>query len=179
MMKQKKSGYMVLAGEDIYAVNGSANDTKMIIVGGTDKDSIIQHSGGRINVYDDRNNFFQTTNAKLHLSSDSAIHAFNYAGYNYDKKGVKSSVFYNNDDRLYVGLGYGFTKYKWRRNPFATKQFIGINYSISQKAISAIYTAEFPHRIGNWDLLLSGNYDAVRWTNFFGLGNETGFNYKR
>ena len=119
------------------------------------------------------NNVFQTTKAKLHLSPDSAIHAFNYADHNYNKKGLKTSVFYNLDDRLYVGLGYGFTKYKWRRNPFATKQFIGLNYSISQNAIGAIYTALYPNITGNWDLSLSVNYDAVRWTNFFGLGNKS------
>lgn len=163
-----------IEGEDIYTIDGSVNAIKVRIIGGPEKDSVIQHSGnGRIYIYDDNNNVFLITDAKLHLSSDSAIHAFNYAGYHYDKKGFKPSFSYNNDDRLYVGLGYGFTKYKWRRNPYATKQFIGVNYSISQNAISATYTAMFPNSIGNWDISISANYDAIRWTNFFGLGNET------
>jgi len=134
---------------------------------------VIQHSGNKIYIYDDDKNVFQTAYAKLHLSSDSEIHAFNYAGYNYNTKGFTPSVFYNNDDRLYVGLGYGFKKYKWRRNPFATKQFFDLHYSISQNAISTTYTALFPNLIDKWNVSLSGNYDAVRWTNFFGLGNET------
>src|SRR6185503_1328265 len=29
--------------------------------------------------------------------------------------------------------------------------------------------------IGGWDLLLKGNYDPVRWTNFYGLGNQTSY----
>src|SRR4029079_1755311 len=138
------------------------------------KDSIIQGSGSsKIYVYDNADNVFQTTNAKLHLSADSAVHAFNYADHNYDKKGLKTSVFYNLEDRLYVGLGYGFTKYKWRRNPFATKQFVGGNYSISQSAISSTYTALFPNLFNHWNLSLYAYYDAVRWTNFFGLGNKS------
>jgi outer membrane translocation and assembly module TamA len=33
----------------------------------------------------------------------------------------------------------------------------------------------FPKFIGNWDLDLLGSYDVIRWTNFFGLGNESKF----
>jgi hypothetical protein len=163
-----------LAGEDKYLITGNKSPIKIRIIGGTEKDSVIQYAGtNRIHIYDDANNDFTTTNAKLHLSADSTIHTFDYENHNYNKKGLRTSFFYNNEERLYVGLGYGFTKYKWRRYPYATKQFIGLNYSLSQKAISAAYTAEFPNIIHGWNFLLSGIYDAVRWTNFFGHGNET------
>jgi len=163
-----------LAGEDVFTIDKRADNIKVRIIGGNEKDSVIQYSGSsKIIIYDDDHNVFQTTHAKLHLSSDSANHSFNYEDHNYNKKGLKTSVFYNLEDRLYIELGYGFTKYKWRRYPYATKQFIGLNYSISQKAIGATYNALFPKVTGNWDLSLSGNYDAVRWTNFFGLGNKT------
>jgi len=162
-----------LAGEDIYSVKGVTNDIKLRIIGGVDKDSVIQTSGSRIDIYDDANNVFKTTAAKLHLSKDSAIHEYNYKDYRPDKKGISPTISYNNADRFYVGLGYGFNSYKWRKEPFATKQLLEFRYSISQKDISVVYNAEYPNVLGKWDLLLAGNYDAVRWTNFFGTGNGT------
>jgi hypothetical protein len=158
-------------GEDVYSVNGSGS-IKVRIIGGYGKDSIIE-SGSMIHIYDDHNNVFKTTNAKLHLSPDSAIHAFKYEANSPDRKGFSPILFYNNNDRLYVGIGYGFTNHKWRREPFATRQSLSLNYSISQKAISTTYSALFPNIFKSWNFSLYANYDAVRWTNFFGLGNET------
>jgi hypothetical protein len=161
-------------GNDVYFIRGSTSPIKIRIIGGFDRDSVVQQeSGNTIHIYDDKNNVFQTTKARLHLSSDNAIHKFDYDYFNYDKRGFKVTVFYNNDDRLFIGAGYGFTKHWWRREPYATKQFIGLNYSISQKAISSTYTALFPNVFDHWDFSLYANYDAVRWTNFFGLGNNT------
>jgi outer membrane protein assembly factor BamA len=155
-------------------IDNPGNAISLRIIGGSGKDSIIQTGDkGRFHVYDDDDNFFRAASAQLHLSPDTAIHKFEYAAYEYDKRGFAPSVFYNLEDRLYVGVGYGFTNYKWRKKPFATKQFVDLHYSISQNAISTSYSALFPRLIGGWDLALSAYYDAERWTNFFGLGNET------
>ncbi|MFI5130897.1 MAG: hypothetical protein ACHQFX_12925 [Chitinophagales bacterium] len=165
-----------IAGEDKYTMDGNTSTIRVSIIGGPDKDEVIQHSNNRICIYDDHNNVFQTSRAKLHLSSDSSIHRYDYYGHEWNKKGFVPAAAYNDEDRFYVGLGYGFTKYKWRRSPFATKQLIGLNYSISQNALSATYAALFPNVIGKWNISLLGNYDAIRWANFFGVGNETVLN---
>jgi outer membrane protein assembly factor BamA len=109
----------------------------------------------------------------LHLSKDSSIHAYNYKNYNYNSSGFTPSFFYNNDDRFFIGLGYGFTNHKWRKTPFATKQSINIHYSLSQNAFSINYSAQFPDIIKKWNATLISNFDEVKWTNFFGLGNES------
>jgi hypothetical protein len=167
-----------IAGEDIYKVEGNSNEIKVRIIGGEEKDFVVQTGSNKIFIYDDDKNVFTTRKAKLHLSNDSAVHAYDYANHEYNKKGVKPSIFYSNEDRLYIGLGYGFTKYKWRRLPYATKQLIDLHYSLSQKAISTTYKAIYPNVINNWSLSLVANYDAIRWTNFYGLGNETPFTVK-
>jgi hemolysin activation/secretion protein len=103
------------------------------------------------------------------------VHTFNYDAFLPDKKGIKPAFGYTDDDRLFVGIGYSWKHQSFRKLPYAYKQSIGVNYAISQKAISTTYTGIFPKSIGGWDLLLKGNYDAVKWTYFFGLGNETPF----
>jgi hypothetical protein len=173
-----------IGDEDIYDVEKKSNSIRLRIIGGEDKDSVIQASDNKIYIYDDDKNIFQTTKAKLHLSNDSAVHVYDYTRHEYDRKSFRPSVFYSNEDRLYAGLGYGFTNYKWRREPFATKQLIDLHYSLSQKAISATYKAIYPNLFRNWDFSLSATYDAIRWTNFYGLGNESertvkGLHYNR
>ncbi len=161
-------------GEDAYAIKGNANKTRVRIIGGPSKDSILETDGSKkIIVYDDHDNTFKTSHAKLHLRDDSAIHAYEYENYNYNTSGFTPSVFYTNEDWFYAGIGYGFKKYSWRRKPFATKQLIDLHYSISQNAMSVSYRAIYPNLFDKWDLTFAANFDAIRWTNFFGLGNET------
>ncbi|MGI8951802.1 MAG: ShlB/FhaC/HecB family hemolysin secretion/activation protein [Chitinophagaceae bacterium] len=171
-----------LEGNDIYKINGTANNAiKIRIIGGIDKDSIIDQSksaGNKIHVYDNYDNYIQSSSAKPHLSKDTTINSYKYAAFSYDKNGFVPSIFYSNEDRVYIGLGFVLTHQEWRKYPFASKQFFDVHYSISQKAFSANYNAIFPKLIGKWDFTLNANYDAVRWTYFFGLGNESQFPVK-
>lgn len=166
-----------LAGEDSYTVSGNENnDIDIRIIGGTDKDSIVDVSTGgeKINFYDNADNFFKTgSRSRLHLSKDSAVHEFNYKSYLYEKRGIQPAIFFDDDDRVYVGLGYGITHHKWRKEPFAYKQSIEARFSLSQRAPRILYKGLFPEAFGKWNLALLADYDAVKWTNFYGLGNET------
>ncbi|MEP6927422.1 MAG: BamA/TamA family outer membrane protein [Ginsengibacter sp.] len=173
-----------LSGKDVYTTDGKVNSgIKLRIIGGDDKDSIIVNSvaghNTKTHIYDDANNFIQASGRiKRHISSDSDIHKYEYRNFVYDKRGIKASLFYSDADRIYVGLGYGWEHHHWRKLPYVFKQKIGANYSISQHALSFTYTGIFPNTIGKWNLALLGNYDVVRWTNFYGLGNETLFPIK-
>jgi hypothetical protein len=171
-----------LAGNDFYSVSGKVDKAINIrIIGGAGKDSIVDHSsvksdGKKTFIYDDFNNSIVKSNAtKLNLSNDTGIHSFRYFSYLYDKKGISPTIFFNLEDRLFVGLNAQLIHHKWRESLFDYKQRIAVNYSISQHAPSVTYEALFPKKIGKWDLLLKANYDAIRWTKFFGLGNETPF----
>jgi hypothetical protein len=162
-------------GEDVFAITGNSKSIRIKIIGGPGKDSVIETPGKniKVDVYDDEKNVFQTYTASVHLQNDSAVHAHNYAGYNYNKHGLSPILSYDYDDRLFTGLGYGFTTYKWRRVPFATKQKAEIDYSLAQKAIRTTYTASFPDVINKWNINFTASYDAIKWKNFFDLGNET------
>ncbi|HEX8332016.1 MAG TPA: BamA/TamA family outer membrane protein, partial [Segetibacter sp.] len=112
---------------------------------------------------------------RLHISEDTSINSYKYKSFLYSKKGISPVLSYSNEDRLFIGLGYKMLQQKWRKEPFASKQSLSGNYSITQKAISLTYKGLFPKFIGNWDLDLLSSYDVIRWTNFFGLGNESKF----
>ncbi|MCY7421416.1 MAG: hypothetical protein LH478_06685 [Chitinophagaceae bacterium] len=164
-----------IGGEDKFLVTGRENDIKIRLIGGKERDSVVI-SGPGVNVYDNKENYFEVSNGtRLKLSGNDKIHQYKYAAFTYDKKGIKPNLSFNNDDFLYVGLGYGSTKYRWRKSPFAYKQNLSLNYSISQGGLSVTYDGLFPKLIGKWDLALTGQWDAIRWTNFFGFGNETKF----
>lgn len=94
----------------------------------------------------------------------------NKTGY---KSGFKPTVFYNNADRFFVGIGYEVTKENGETLPFASQHGVYTRYSVSQNAFSFGYYGIINHAIGKWDLHLNADYDAIRWTNFYGIGNET------
>jgi hypothetical protein len=166
-----------ISGNDKYTIEGrQSRGIKIRIIGGIEKDSIIDNSSGsnKVIVYENRNNYInESASTKLHLSSDTAINRYQYDAFSYDKKGIKASLFYNRADKLYVGLGYGWQKNKWRRTPFAHEHVITTRYSIPQRAFNILYKGRINQFIGKWDLDLRANYDFMFWTNFFGIGNDT------
>ena len=162
-----------LSGNDIYTINGKVKKgIKIRIIGGDQDDSVVNNSNKKVQVYDDKNNRFAGSKIKAHLS-DKTDHTYSFDDYLPDKKGLKPLLFYDYNDRFYAGLGYGFIHHKWRRSPFASEQNIAVHYSISQKAFSVIYKGIYPGFVEKWNLLLNADYDAVRWTNFYGIGNNT------
>ncbi|MDQ6763872.1 MAG: outer membrane protein assembly factor, partial [Bacteroidota bacterium] len=167
-----------LSGEDVYTIDGNIKSPiKIRIIGGTDADSVIDNTRDKkIYLYDDKddaNYVSDRQNIKLRLSNDTGIHSYVFRSFMYDKRGIKPTFFYSDEDRFYVGLGYGWEHHKWRKLPYAFKQDISVHYSLSQKAFSLTYKGLFPNAIGKFNLALLGNLDAIRWRNFYGLGNET------
>ncbi|HZF65250.1 MAG TPA: BamA/TamA family outer membrane protein, partial [Chitinophagaceae bacterium] len=110
---------------------------------------------------------------RLRISKDTAINAFNHNAFKYDRKGISPILFFNFADRLHVGLAYKTLKHKWRRNPFAYQHRFAVHYSINQGAFNILYAGIVNEFVGKWNLQLNAHYDFVRWTNFFGIGNET------
>jgi hypothetical protein len=161
-----------IKGEDVYVVNNEVDDITVRIIGGPGKDSIIQ-SKRKVHIYDNGDNVFETTSARKHLSSDTSIHSWDYKWFKYDKNGFLPLVFYNNADRIYAGLRYRIRKNKWRQEPFAWAQEFGVHYSISQNAFSAFWEGVYPNVLGKWSFTYRAEYDFIRWTNFYGTGNET------
>lgn len=169
-----------IGGNDVFDVEGeTANGILIRIIGGDDRDSIIDKSrvhdlGNQTKVYDDRNNYFlKSREMGIHYGDDSATHAYDYPEFQYHKKGLQLGISYNNPDRFYFGIGYRFGRHRWRHYPFIFDQALYLRYSATQNAVSLLYDANFYQAIGKWNARLTAFQDFVRWTNFYGLGNET------
>lgn len=167
--------------KDVFVVDGNVRDGIVVrVIGGNDRDSITDKSdmpgmSGMTVVYDDKKNNYirKGPETNLQLENDSAVHAYNYQEFDYHSKGPVFNTSYDNPDRFYIGIGYKFYRHYWRRYPHSFEQGIFLRYSISQNAYSILYAGTFYQAIGKWDLKFNASQDAVRWTNFYGLGNET------
>jgi hypothetical protein len=169
-----------LEGADQYKITGKVRKgIKMRLIGGTDKDVYDDEStvGGpshKTKIYDNPgSDINKTKETQLNISSDTAINRYDYKYFNYNRKGIIPQIFYNNDDRIYAGLGFISVKQKWRKDPFANTHYVDVKYSFPQKGFSSTYYSTFRHLIGKWDLNSYANFDQIRWTNFYGLGNES------
>ena len=70
-------------------------------------------------------------------------------------------------------MAYTLKRYGFRSDPYKNRQNIQANYSVIQKAFSFGYTADFKEVVSKWNVNIDASYDLLRWTNFYGLGNET------
>lgn len=165
-----------IGGQDRFDAEGNlAKKIKLRIIGGPDQDSLRNRSrNGTLLVYDNAaNNYAHNSHSRYHLRNDAEVHRYDFDVFAFDKKGLQPMLFYNNNDRLYVGLAYGYTKQGWRKSPYAQRHKAYLNYSILQGGVSAGYEGVFNQIIGRWNGLLSAEFDAIRWNNFFGIGNES------
>lgn len=165
-------------GNDIYHIDGEVKKGIIVrLIGGNGKDIYADKSaanGKKSFIYDDHQNEIITSRETvLKLSRDTNMPRYKYDAFLYDRKGFKPELFYDFADRLYIGVGYKTLKYKWEREPFASMHAAHLRYSLFQNAFSFTYEGTVNQIFGKWNLDLFGNYDFVRWTNFFGLGNET------
>ncbi len=169
-----------LKGQDKFKVTGTVKrGIKVRLIGGPDKDSLIDESRVReiehqTKIYDNSKNDIKTSKeTALRLSSDPSIHAYYYKAFKYERESMLPVIFYNSDDRIHVGIVYSRTKQQWRKDPFGFKQYLDLKYSVEQKGFSSTYKSTYTELAGKWNLDIYANYDEIRWTNFYGLGNET------
>lgn len=167
-----------LGGEDTFSLVGEGNgDITVRIIGGAGQDriadSVSKKHAGKMHVYDDQlQGVGKGSSVEWHRTKDS-IYQYRYDAFRYDKKSFGPSVFYTYEDRFYVGLDYEIQRQKWGKDPFGYSHGIDLRFSLSQGAPSITYKGTFNQVVGRWNLNLYANYDAVRWTNFFGFGNES------
>lgn len=168
-----------IAGEDQWDIKGKVNKSlKFRLIGGPEKDvyldeSSIRKNGKRTIIYDDyKNEITGGSEINKHLSNDSTIHNYDYKYFQPSKKGLRPTVFYSNQDRIYVGASYIYQFSQWRKHPYGQYHKVDVRYSIVQKAPSFTYTNHLPQLIGKWDLRTFANYDDISWLNFFGIGND-------
>lgn len=89
------------------------------------------------------------------------------------RKGLQPTLFYGSDDRLFAGFAYNDFSHDWEPGTRGRRQNAFARYSINQNAFSIGYKAIINQLFGQWNLIADVGYDWTKWTNFYGLGNET------
>jgi len=170
-------------GEDIFEVKGNANPKiKVRIIGGTDKDLIINGNGDqklkKLRIYDRVKSTKVEGNDKgiLRLSTKPEINRYDRKAFEYDVLFPLALAAANPDEGLAIGGGFAFTKHSWRKEPMAAHHSFTAVHALATEAFAINYKATFTDVFGKWDvkpqLVLEQPFGV---NNFFGLGNETVF----
>jgi hypothetical protein len=165
-----------IGGNDRFVAAGNTGNNILVrLIGGEEKDdyNIPATYAGRVKIYDNPSNTFNTANTKKYLSTDTTINLFNRKLFKQSSSGIGPRLGYNNDDRIFVGLGYKIKKQQWRKAPFGYSHDLSVIYSITQKAFRFLYQGVFNEAIGKWNLGLLADYDLVKDAYFMGVGNNT------
>jgi hypothetical protein len=176
-----------LEGEDVFEVTGDADKGITVhIIGGEDEDRITDQSrvaglGKKTKVYDLKSNTELSSSGETRskLSRDISVNRYNRTAFEYSKMVPLVSVQFNRDDGLFLGGGFIFTKEGWRKDPFAQKHQFQANAAFATGAVNLFYNGTFSDVIGKWDLNADLSFQRpFAVANFFGMGNESQFDYE-
>lgn len=169
-----------LDGEDIFEFMGDPA-IKVRVVGGTDKDQIINGNGDErlrnVRVYDRKKSteVIGKSTGILRLSEDPDIHSYDRRAFKYDVLMPLLSANLNADDGLFFGGGFSFTKQGWRKTPYASKHTLIANTAFETGSFNLKYEGVFTDFLGKWDMSPTLLWQEPFVDNFFGLGNESKF----
>jgi hypothetical protein len=171
-------------GEDEFYVNGpitSPIKIRLIGGGGGDRfyvDSTVNNKK-RLYIYDrsDKKNLLPSRAvAKIRTGRDSTINAFNPQQFQHDRFEPITLAHYNNDYGISLVLGFAYTKHGFRKEPYAFRHQLLVDYSFVRRSFVINYSADFKKAVGNNDIninVVSRGPNNV--SNFFGIGNESVF----
>ncbi len=92
-------------GNDTFNINGNVRNT----------------------IYDykyDTNYVKHSSRTKNQISTDRNVNRYDITGFNYNKYRLPISVAFNDEDKLFAGLGYSLTTFSFRKDPYSTYQRI-------------------------------------------------------
>ncbi|UOB16309.1 metallophosphoesterase [Abyssalbus ytuae] len=167
-----------LDDDDIFIVNGKANNPVLVrLIGGQNNDIYKINNGRKVVIYDHKskpNTIEVNRGARERLTDIYENNIFTF-----DKNVSKSttifpSVGYNPDDGIKVGVKAEIHKYGFERDPYTTRKTLTANYFFATEGFEFIYDAELASILGKANLIYGAKATSANFTmNFFGLGNET------
>lgn len=170
-----------LDGEDVFEVKGD-NKIKIKIIGGTDKDLIINGSAdeklSNVKVYDRYKSTQVQGNSKgiLRLSDNPDINRYDRKAFKYDILMPLVTGAINPDDGIFLGGGFAYTKHGWRKEPFAAQHTFTAIGAFATGSFQFKYGGDYTDVLGKWDLNTSALWQEPFFVhNYFGLGNESQF----
>jgi len=174
-----------LKGKDEFEITGNVNKgLRLRVIGGKGHDIITDRSrvrgiGKRTKVYDTKegNTISFGKEARNKTSNHPLVNNYNRTEFKYDKLIPLITVNINADQGFYIGGGFIYTKYGFRKSPYKSNHQLLGSIALATQSYEFKYQAEFIESLGKYDLLLEAEALAPTYiANFFGFGNETTFN---
>ncbi|MBV6644844.1 MAG: BamA/TamA family outer membrane protein [Cyclobacteriaceae bacterium] len=174
-------------GQDLFELIGEVNKgIKVRIIGGRKKDKVIDQSkvsglGKKTLVYDRKKNTSvqKSGETSLKLAKSSEVHRYDYKSYKFDKTIPLLSAQFNVDDGIFLGAGFIHTDQAWRKSPYASQHTFIANAALATRSYNFKYKGKYSQILGKWGLETVLNVQSPFFvTNFFGLGNESTFDFE-
>jgi len=175
-----------LAGQDEFKISGQEKSKiKVRVIGGKNKDLVVDNttgkSAGNVRLYDKKSTAIEgdKPSVKNRLSDDRRINEYDKYGFQYDVLMPLVYVAINRDDGFFLGGGLMYTQHGWRKKPFASQHLVMANIAFATGAFNVRYAGKWTDVIGRWDANLNVRIqEPFSVNNFFGLGNESGYDFE-
>jgi hypothetical protein len=174
-----------LEGDDGFELSGEVNaGIKVRIVGGRGDDQLIDRSKVKGNarmtlIYDSPQDIrlLPGTEARLRASADPDASAYQREAFRYPSLAPVIPLGYNRDDGVVIGAGVLIDRPGFQKLPYAASHRLVGQLALTTGGTHFHYEGFFTRALGRFDLQLKASVQGPRYLrNFFGLGNEAGFN---
>ncbi len=171
--------------DDIFEITGKAADGITIrVIGGLGEDSFkddssVEDGSPKTLIYDAKEE-----KSKLELGSESKnmisdrpeFNQYNHRAWDYEMDFAMPiiKVGGNPDDGILLGGSVTFTKYGFKKDPYASIQTYSGDVALETGAFALRYSGEFIDVFNKWEFLLDVELRGPLYArNYYGLGNET------
>jgi len=171
-----------LSGEDVFEIEGDVQKgIKVRVIGGKKDDvlndqSVVKGLGKKTIAYDKPNGIKINSNGETRIKTSKRpeVNSYDRKSYVYDKTIPLISGQYNPDNGLFLGAGFFFTDYGWRKSPFRSQHLFIANGALAIDSYNFRYAGKFTDVFGKWGLDLDSEVQEPFFiSNFFGYGNNS------
>ncbi|RLD21044.1 MAG: hypothetical protein DRI69_04995 [Bacteroidetes bacterium] len=164
-----------LGGQDNFVIEGNGrSNIKMYLVGGEGKDEFTGDGPptSRVKAYDTNNPDPDIGVRYKEVDDDFNTYDRTAFKYNFGIPIFKFGL--NPDDGLLLGGGAQFTRYGFKKAPYASKHSLYAFYAFGSKSFGGGYIGEWKEVFGKAGLELEAIYEGQSYVeNYFGLGNNS------
>ena len=174
-----------LGDDDIFEVRGDVPyGSSVHLIGGEGKDifddqSFTRACGKQVSIYDfssEDNELINTNDSRDRRSRRPQDNLYNRrsTAYDYNFNSTLPLLGFNPDDKIFAGFSGTYTRYGFRKDPYASRHNYGALVSLSSGGVRAYYDGNWANVIGRWGLQFATELQTPLYaSNFYGLGNET------
>lgn len=170
-----------MGGNDRFLLTGDVEKGVLVrIVGGSETDSVINRSSvhgfrRHVLVYDNPEDvYLDGEEIKPILDSDPEVIDPEQDQFFYNYTGPAFDFMFNQGDGVFLGFGLIHKRYKFRADPYGSRQKAVLSYASATRSFRFNYLGDFRRVFGKNDLLIYSDFFLPYFAmNYFGYGNNS------